>query len=1831
MKDPRYPYALDIGTEVCGYRILEVLGAGGFGITYKAFNDVTHKTVAIKEFYVRDLASRSGSTVLVDTAISEGTYEYALQKFQDEAKAVVNRLSHPYVVKGENFLRWNNTCYLVMEYVEGVTLEQWLIGHAEPPDEAGLRPLFEKIFDAVDHVHDADTMHRDLTPRNIMVRPNGDPLLIDFGAAGQGLDRERSAKTVAQMRYAPPEQADIDLPARHGRYTDIYSLGAVLYRAVTGAPPVASVNRIMRMGRAGGSGDPYLPVAEAVADPGRYSVAFLNGIDQALRIDERERPQSIAALREALGWTREPVLAVPAEAERPAILGVSPATAGPEPAPDGDVAAPAVAPSDSARAAPAAIRPQTVTRPGQAPAAGEGPKRRAPIGLIAAALAGLLVVGGVLFSLFGSKDDPGPAPGTYGFVALRDGSAVRLIGFAPGEAERQAFQDAVVRGIAGIQVTSEVKVAPGAPAGYAETVRQLLGGLADLSSGSVKVQGRDAVIDGAAISPEGYARLMRDFARPLPGGWQARLSVRAPAVASYRFQIDLDPGRVAISGFVPDEAVQARILDAVRRAVPGQAVHDETRIASGNGPAFVDLALFGAGKLAELSLGRVTVAGDELQVDGRARSTESYAVLKSATVPAGRLVSTIRPPLVQPFDLAFVIEGDRLAVTGYVPNEEAKSAVSAAAKRAAGGRTVRDDTQIADGAPPDFLAAVRFAADLTPRLVRGRIALSGKSLTVDGQVASPGDFMVLSRALQVPVSDRLPPGFVIDRNSVSPPLISPYVWTATLGAGGLKLAGYVPSEAVRQDLAAAATAALGTTPIQDDLQIAEGAPPAFPALARLALAQLPRLGATVRLAIEDGKLTVEGTATSPDAYAAAMRDLGKTLPGNAVGQIAGLIPAGVSPFTWNADANVARLRLGGYVASEAQRTALVEAARKFAPQGNVVDQMLIAAGAPAGFGDAALYALSRMADTADPKASVTGRDVRLEGRARSFDAFMAALQKNREPVPGGGTLIFEVRPPAAAPYEWSATADGQALVLSGFVPSAEARTELADLAARVGRGRTVRDETRVADGAPAEFMAAARFLTGEAGRLMKGRASLRDQAAALDGQAYAPSDYEDLRRSGTALPAGFRQRAWAIEPAHVAPFAWTVAVARGAVRLTGFVPSEAARRDIAGAGTNVFGDGAVKDETLIAAGAPEAFAGMARWALNQAGRLAEGRITVEDGNIAVEGTVATPEAHAALLRDLARPPPGSGIARTALTPAPVAAYQFGAELTGTRVRFTGYVPDNETRLQLIETLRRNAPNLTVADDTRPAGGAPTGFAETLAAALADFGDLGEARLTLADGVVRLNGRARSGEAFQALAAVSRSGVAGLRFERSIRPPLAAPFDWALSIDPGAITVTGSVPDAAVRTDLAAALAPAAGGRSLKDETRIADGAPPAFAEAVRFAAELAPRLARGRITLSERNLTIDGQSLDPDAFEALRAAVNGPLPADFRLLRFSVNAPVVSPYTWQMTRSGGEIRLTGYVPAETLRRDLLAAAGQVAGARVVDDLQVGDGAPDRFAELARTMTAQAARLEAGTVALRDSAITVDGTAATPEGYAAVLQDLGGWLPGGAKARLDLKPARVAPYVWNAKVERWVVRLTGFVPSDEERKRVIEGLKASLPRGIEIRDDTRIAAGAGPDFEAALRFAIRRAGELADGTLSISDASVKVAGTARNADSFRAYNEAIRVAALPDGVLLDSSVEAPRGSDKAPTPAPVRTERPAVDPRPTGETRPTPDRQPVDRQPADRQVSDRPPGVDPRLVRPNAPVPPAGIGARPPQPPPGGARPGGPPPGEGPFYCFFNRC
>ena len=240
----KYPTALAPGTVLAGrYIIGKVLGQGGFGITYIAQDYQDKRLVTIKEFYPDSLAGRSGGLEVVPfTGEREEAFLYGKECFLEEAKTLAQFISDPNIVQVYNYFEEHNTAYFAMEYLEGVSLMQYIQEQGGKISYEEAKKYFLPMMDALSKVHEKGIIHRDISPDNIFLTKDGGVKLIDFGAARYSLgDRSRSLDIILKHGYAPVEQY-----ARHGRqgpFTDVYALAASFYYTITGKLPPDSVDR----------------------------------------------------------------------------------------------------------------------------------------------------------------------------------------------------------------------------------------------------------------------------------------------------------------------------------------------------------------------------------------------------------------------------------------------------------------------------------------------------------------------------------------------------------------------------------------------------------------------------------------------------------------------------------------------------------------------------------------------------------------------------------------------------------------------------------------------------------------------------------------------------------------------------------------------------------------------------------------------------------------------------------------------------------------------------------------------------------------------------------------------------------------------------------------------------------------------------------------------------------------------------------------------------------------------------------------------------------------------------------------------------------------------------------------------------------------------------------------------------------------------------------------------------------------------------------------------------------------------------------------------------
>lgn len=239
------PHYLKPGTVLAGkYLVGRGLGHGGFGTTYIARDQVLGIKLAIKEYLPQDCASRQPGTNVVTPYSGQGGTRFTegLESFLQEARTLARFDGAPNIVGVRDFFTENGTAYLVMNYLEGITLKQYLVrsgGKPVPFDK--MLGILLPIMDTLRTVHAAGLLHRDISPDNIFLTTSGQVTLIDFGAARQSMNVQQSMSVILKPGYAPEEQ--YRSRGRQGPWTDIYALGATMYRTLTGRIPPESLER----------------------------------------------------------------------------------------------------------------------------------------------------------------------------------------------------------------------------------------------------------------------------------------------------------------------------------------------------------------------------------------------------------------------------------------------------------------------------------------------------------------------------------------------------------------------------------------------------------------------------------------------------------------------------------------------------------------------------------------------------------------------------------------------------------------------------------------------------------------------------------------------------------------------------------------------------------------------------------------------------------------------------------------------------------------------------------------------------------------------------------------------------------------------------------------------------------------------------------------------------------------------------------------------------------------------------------------------------------------------------------------------------------------------------------------------------------------------------------------------------------------------------------------------------------------------------------------------------------------------------------------------------
>ncbi len=518
--------------------------------------------------------------------------------------------------------------------------------------------------------------------------------------------------------------------------------------------------------------------------------------------------------------------------------------------------------------------------------------------------------------------------------------------------------------------------------------------------------------------------------------------------------------------------------------------------------------------------------------------------------------------------------------------------------------------------------------------------------------------------------------------------------------------------------------------------------------------------ATVAVSARD--VTLGGVAPAPEAQQRAEALVAGVAGVRAVTDSSGLLPI-VSPFVWTARRSGSGLTLSGSVPSEGARAAVLAAARRAIPDAEISDTMRPARGAGPLFNAAATYALTRLASLASGTVSLTDATLGVSGTAASPATYADLVAALHGTLPAGLALgPAEILPARADPFVLSASYDGKALTLIGYVPNEAVHDALVATAKAALPGVTLSDSLALASGEPPHFAEAATFAMAALSHLTKGGVTLDGLNADITGRAKSIGDYDALLQgiSGT-LPAGLTIVTQNVEPAVASPYGWQAERDGNAVTLSGYVPSAAARDQVAASAASLFAGATVDNRVRVAAGEPRMdWMGAVTFAMGELAQLSTGKVTVGDKTFSISGEAATADAYASLVDANAKTLPASlSLDHADIAPPRASPYQFSAErVANGGILIAGNAPGPEERDAILALAHRRFGSAEIGGDLAYASGAPAGYVDAVGTVLQVLSRLSGGHVEIRDQAVSVDGLAYDPAAVEAIADVLTSGL-----------------------------------------------------------------------------------------------------------------------------------------------------------------------------------------------------------------------------------------------------------------------------------------------------------------------------------------------------------------------------------------------------------------------------------------------------------------------------------------
>jgi len=771
-----------------------------------------------------------------------------------------------------------------------------------------------------------------------------------------------------------------------------------------------------------------------------------------------------------------------------------------------------------------------------------------------------------------------------------------------------------------------------------------------------------------------------------------------------------------------------------------------------------------------------------------------------------------------------------------------------------------------------------------------------------------------------------------------------------------------------------------------------------------ALEQLQEEHPWAGVSLDGRDLTLTGTSPSPEDTNEALDLANAAYDVRIVSDETELL-ASVSPYPFSVAKDGDSITLSGNVPNNEIRAEITEIVQKAMPDVTIDDQMTLARGQRDNFVDLAEFGIDELSGLTQGRLFLSDSDLSIEGTASSFDIYNSTVSTLAGTIPAGGNLASSnIIPPAASPYEWMANYDGNAVVLSGFVPNTQASDAIEATVMEQLPEAEVTNELQVAQGAPDNFVDAANYAIGFFPGFTQGRASYNDTAFTISGVAKSPAEFESAIANLPNLTSGYELAENNIQPVGVSPYEWNATQNGETVVLSGFAPGTAVRDRIEETARSSFPSAEIDNQLEIAGGETAQYDPATLYSLEMLQRFTQGEARLIDDNLTITGRAKTLDDYDAALAAASDVPNGITLDANVLPPI-ISPYRFSAVKADNKITISGFVQSEDARTAAITTAREANPGFEIVDELKIADGVPEGiiWSSAIAYGLTQLGGLDDGSMSIIDGNYTISGNAPSIEVRDSAVKSIQSGLAGgmqLASEAIIAPepepepgpPLADPYRWSVSKTDNGVSVSGNIADRTDGDGIVSIVKSSLGVADVEDQQVIASGKPDGFDTVRRIVTNQVKRLEAGQGNIVGTTVSVIGRASDKTIADEIASSISNALPVGYKGTTNILfpepepepepepAAPTADPYRWSVSKQPSGIVVRGNVMDEAAKAATIEMVNNRLGAEAEDRQTIALGKPTGFDDARLLVTRQLRLLEAGQGNVVGNTLSVSGRA-----------------------------------------------------------------------------------------------------------------------------------------------------------------------------------------------------------------------------------------------------------